>query len=119
MARNTRQQRRARRREAAAEATEQKQQQAPAPSDGQRARARPQQVRPPATPPKQQTGRREPRERGRFVKESWAELNKVEWPGRNQVLTGSIVVIIACAIVGAYLWVTDLALQRLVERVLL
>jgi preprotein translocase subunit SecE len=117
MARNTRQQRRARRREAAAQPAEQQQKQQTQ-GVGQRARARQQQVRP-AAPPKQQTGRREPRERGRFVKESWAELKKVEWPGRNQVLTGSVVVIIACAIVGAYLWVADLALQRLVERVLL
>ena len=62
---------------------------------------------------------RHDRRRGGFVRESWAELNKVEWPGRNQVLTGSVVVVIACAIVGAYLWVADLALQELVERVLL
>ena len=83
------------------------------------ARARQQQLRPAAQPVKQQTGRREPAQRGRFVRESWGELKKVEWPNRTQVLTGTIVVIIACAIVGAYLWVADLAFQNLVERVLL
>ena len=57
--------------------------------------------------------------RGGFVKESWGELKKVEWPNRPQVLTGTIVVIVAVAIVGAYLWVADQAFQRLVEKVLL
>jgi preprotein translocase subunit SecE len=114
MARNTRQQRRARRRqeEGGAPAAEQ-------PKLAQRARARQQQVRPGAQPPKQQTGRREPAPRGRFVRESAAELRKVEWPGRNQVTTGSIVVIIACAIVGAYLWLLDLGFRNLVEEVIL
>ena len=85
----------------------------------QRARARQQQVRPSAQPVKQQTGRKEARQRGRFVRESWGELKKVEWPSRNQVVQGTIVVIIACAIVGAYLYVADLAFQNLVEKVLL
>jgi preprotein translocase subunit SecE len=76
-------------------------------------------VRPSAQPVKQQTGRKEPRQRGRFVRESWGELKKVEWPSRNQVVQGTIVVIIACAIVGAYLYAADVAFQNLVERVLL
>jgi preprotein translocase subunit SecE len=57
--------------------------------------------------------------RGSFVRESWGELKKVEWPNRQQVVTGSVVVIILCAIVGAYLWVADLAFQNVVEKVLL
>jgi preprotein translocase subunit SecE len=77
------------------------------------------QVRPGAAPPKQQTGRRESAPRGRFVRESWGELKKVEWPGRGQVMQGTVVVLIACAIVGAYLWVADLAFRNLVERVLI
>jgi preprotein translocase subunit SecE len=35
------------------------------------------------------------------------------------VLTGSIVVIIACAIVGAYLYGADMVFRPFVERVLL
>jgi preprotein translocase subunit SecE len=84
----------------------------------QRARARQQQTRPAAQPQKQQTGRREPAERGRFARESWAELRKVEWPGRAQVIQGTIVVIIACAIVGAYLWLADLVLKNVVQKIL-
>ena len=64
-------------------------------------------VRPGMQPASTQTGRREQRERGRFVKESWAELKKVEWPNRAQVVQGTIVVIIACVIVGTYLYAAD------------
>ncbi len=122
MARAGRQQRRAARRAQSGDEKQQPKQQAkqqPQQKAPSRTRARQQQLRPGATPPKQQTGRREAAQRGRFVRESWGELKKVEWPGRNQVMQGTIVVIIACAIVGAYLWVADLAFRNLVERVLL
>jgi preprotein translocase SecE subunit len=91
----------------------------PKPKPQQRTRTRQQQVRPAAQPVAQQTGRREPRQRGRFVKESWGELQKVDWPGRTQVLTGTIVVLIACIIVGAYLYGADQALRPLVRNLLL
>ena len=85
----------------------------------QRARARQPQVRPNMQPASTQTGRRERRERGRFVKESWGELKKVEWPSRAQVIQGTIVVIIACAIVGTYLWFADLIFKPFVRDILL
>jgi preprotein translocase subunit SecE len=85
----------------------------------QRARQRQAQVRPAAQPTSVQTGRREPRERGKFVKEAWAELKKVEWPGRGQVVQGTIVVLIACIIVGAFLYGADQAFKPLVRNVLL
>ena len=112
MARQGRQQRRDRREQSGAPAAD-------GSSVSRRARQRQQQVRPAAQSVKQQTGRREPRQRGRFARESYAELRKVEWPGRNQVLQGTVVVIIACAIVGAYLWVIDLGFKELVENVIL
>jgi preprotein translocase subunit SecE len=59
------------------------------------------------------------RRRGSFVRESWAELNKVEWPNRAQVIQGTVVVIIACAIVGAFLWGADQILRPFVRDVLL
>ncbi len=85
----------------------------------QRTRQRQAQVRPAQQPVAQQTGRRESRQRGRFVKESWAELQKVDWPGRAQVVQGTIVVIIACVIVGVYLYGADQALRPLVRNLLL
>jgi preprotein translocase subunit SecE len=81
--------------------------------------ARQAQVRPGAQPPSTQTGRREPRERGRFVREAWAELKKVEWPSRAQVMQGTIVVIIACVIVGAFLYGADQMFKPFVRNVLL
>ena len=55
----------------------------------------------------------------RFVGESVAELKKVEWPTQSQVIQGTIVVIIACAIVGAYLYAADLVFKPLVRDLLL
>ncbi|HEX4979175.1 MAG TPA: preprotein translocase subunit SecE [Acidimicrobiales bacterium] len=57
--------------------------------------------------------------RGGFVRESIGELKKVEWPDRAQVIQGTIVVIVACAIVGAYLWGADQVLKPFVRDVLL
>jgi preprotein translocase SecE subunit len=59
------------------------------------------------------------RSRFGFVHESWAELKKVDWPGQNQVIQGTVVVLIACLVVGAFLYVNDLVWKRVVENVLL
>ena len=48
-----------------------------------------------------------------------AELKKVEWPGQQQLIQGTAVVLIACVIVGTYLWLADLAFKRLVQHVFL
>ena len=109
MARETRRQRRDQRKSAGA---------APKPP-AQRSRSTQPQVRPGMQPSSTQTGRREPRERGRFVRESWAELKKVEWPSRAQVVQGTIVVIIACVIVGTYLYAADQIFKPFVRNVLL
>ena len=110
MAKQTRAQRRARREKEAA-----------AQSGGmvQRARARQQQVRPAAQVEKRQTGRREPVQRGRFIREAWGELKKVEWPNQSQVVQGTIVVLIACVIVGAFLFGADQLFKPLVRNVFL
>ncbi len=112
MARNTRQRRRQRRR---AQDGEEKQ------SVTQRARTRQQAVRPAAQVPKTQTGARRMPGGGfrRFVGEAIAELKKVEWPSQTQVMQGTVVVIIACLIVGAYLWIADLTFKPFVRDILL
>jgi preprotein translocase SecE subunit len=63
----------------------------------------------------QRAGRR----RLSFIRESWAELRKVEWPNRAQVVQGTIVVVIACAIVGIFLYGADQAIRPLVKHVFL
>jgi preprotein translocase subunit SecE len=86
----------------------------------------------PPAPPRRPTARasarpepaREPRAargggvRG-FVGESWAELKKVEWPTQNQLIQGVVVVVIACVIVGIFLYASDLIFKRLVQDVFL
>ena len=44
---------------------------------------------------------------------------KVEWPSRAQVIQGTIVVLIACIIVGAYLYAADQTFKPFVRNVLL
>ena len=111
MARETRRQRRDQRKASGAP-------KAVSTSGAQRTRSQAQ-VRPGMQPASTQTGRREQRERGRFVRESWAELKKVEWPSRAQVVQGTIVVIIACVIVGTYLYAADQVFKPFVRNVLL
>jgi len=82
-------------------------------------RGRQLQPRPAQQPVKQQTGRRETKERGQFIRESAAELRKVDWPSRAQTFQGVVVVIIACVIVGFYLWGLDQVIRPLVDHVLL
>ena len=53
----------------------------------------------------------------RFVAESWGELKKVEWPGQSQLIQGVVVVLIACLIVGVFLYTCDLLFKRLVQNV--
>jgi preprotein translocase SecE subunit len=116
MARQTRQQRRARRA-----------QQQPALAGG-----------PPAAPPIRPVARdsgdgqpeRRPRRPGEerrapgfgfihFVQEAIAELKKVEWPNQQAVISGTAVVLIACVIVGTYLWLNDELWKYVVKHVLL
>jgi preprotein translocase subunit SecE len=106
VARQTRSQRRARR-----------QAQAESGSVTQRARTRQAQVRPAQQQAKTQTGAKRREESGirRFLSESWGELKKVEWPTQKHVIQGTVVVLVACIIVGTYIWIADVAFKRLVE----
>ena len=61
----------------------------------------------------------EQRRRGGFIRESIAELRKVDWPNRAQTIQGTVVVIIAVLIVGAYLWGIDQIIRPFVRDVLL
>jgi preprotein translocase subunit SecE len=94
--------------------------QAPAAPATQRARDRRRQVKP-VQQAKSQTGAQRERQGGFrvFAGESYAELRKVEWPGRRQLVSASVVVLIAIAVVGAYLAAADFLFSRLVRDVLL
>jgi len=58
------------------------------------------------------------RSRLSFFGESWAELQKVEWPGQSQVIQATVVVLIACIVVGVYLYANDLVWKHVVQRIL-
>ena len=94
--------------------------QAPAPAAAPRSRDRRRQVKPVAQT-KSQTGAQRERRGGMrgFTAESYGELRKVEWPGRRQLFSATIVVLIAIAVVGAYLAAADFVFSRLVRDVLL
>ena len=57
--------------------------------------------------------------RSHFVFEAWAELKKVEWPNQNQVIQGTVVVLVACIVVGTYLYLNDTVWKHVVSKVLL
>jgi preprotein translocase subunit SecE len=54
-----------------------------------------------------------------FTQESWAELRKVDWPGQRQLVSATVAVIVAVAVVGIFLWGADAALSRLVRDIIL
>ncbi|HEY2353934.1 MAG TPA: preprotein translocase subunit SecE [Gaiellaceae bacterium] len=55
----------------------------------------------------------------RFMREAWAELKKVEWPTQQKVISGTAVVIVACLLVGTFLYVNDRVWGYVVQHVLL
>jgi preprotein translocase subunit SecE len=59
----------------------------------------------------------QPEERhGHFIAESLAELKKVEWPGQAQVIQGTVVVLVACVVVGIFLYLNDLLWKPVVSN---
>ncbi len=52
----------------------------------------------------------------KFVRESWAELRKVQWPTRQQVAQGTLVVGVVTAVFAAYISAVDQVAVRLVQQ---
>jgi preprotein translocase subunit SecE len=62
-----------------------------------------------------------PRAGGRavaFLRASWAELQRVQWPDRRQVAQATAVVLGFVAIAGAYLGLADYVAQKIVNAIL-
>jgi preprotein translocase SecE subunit len=53
-----------------------------------------------------------------FLRASWAELQRVQWPDRRQVTQATAVVLGFVAIAGAYLGAADWAAQRVVDFII-
>jgi len=53
-----------------------------------------------------------------FLRASWAELQRVQWPDRRQVVQATAVVIGFVAVAGAYLGLADLVAKEIVEQII-
>ena len=53
-----------------------------------------------------------------FIRASWAELQRVQWPDRRQVFQATAVVLGFVAIAGAYLGLADYVAKEIVEFIL-
>ncbi len=54
----------------------------------------------------------------RFFRDYKSEIKKIVWPGWKDVVKNTFIVIIMCLIVGAFIWVVDFGLAKLLELVL-
>jgi len=68
----------------------------------------------PATRPSQSL----PRRAVAFLRASWAELQRVQWPDRRQVTQATTVVLGFVAVAGLYLGAADWAAQKIVNFIL-
>jgi preprotein translocase SecE subunit len=72
----------------------------------------------PAKSQPQKSAAKPPKEKGRlrtFLRSSWAELKRVQWPDRKQMSTMTSIVIGFVIIAGAYLGAIDWVANRLVN----
>ena len=53
-----------------------------------------------------------------FVREVMAEFRKVIWPSRQELINSTVVVITVTVVVAVFLGGVDVALARIVERIL-
>ena len=50
-----------------------------------------------------------------FIREYKSEIKKIRWPDFKTVLKNTIIVLIVCAVVGAFIWVLDFGLGNLIK----
>lgn len=53
-----------------------------------------------------------------FFKDYKSEIKKIVWPGPRDVTKNTLVVLIMCLIVGAFIWLLDFGLGKLLEVIL-
>ena len=52
-----------------------------------------------------------------FVKESYAELRKVIWPTREEVVSSTKVVLVSVAIISVALWLVDFVIYQGIDLI--
>ncbi len=53
-----------------------------------------------------------------FLKEVKAELKNVTWPNKEETVGSTWVVLIAVGLIGTFIWIVDIFLQKMVTLVL-
>lgn len=53
-----------------------------------------------------------------FFRDYKSEVKKIVWPGWKDVLKNTVIVLIICLIIGAFIWVIDFGLAKLLELIL-
>ncbi|NLK52591.1 MAG: preprotein translocase subunit SecE [Syntrophomonadaceae bacterium] len=51
-----------------------------------------------------------------FLRSVWAELKKVHWPNRKELITYTGVVLVAVALVAMLIWMVDSVLSLLLDQ---
>jgi len=59
-----------------------------------------------------------PQRVAQFCRDYKSEIKKIVWPGPRAVVRNTIVVLIACALIGAFIWVLDFGLAKLLNLIL-
>lgn len=54
----------------------------------------------------------------RFLRDYKSEIKKIVWPGFKDVLKNTGIVIVMCIIIGAFIWLLDFGLGKLLELIL-
>ena len=54
----------------------------------------------------------------RYFRDYKSEVKKIVWPGLNEVVKNTVIVLIICLIIGAFIWAVDFGLAKLLELVL-
>jgi len=54
----------------------------------------------------------------RFFREVRAEMSKVTWTGRKEIISGTVAVLVLSGIVSMFLWVIDFGLSQVIRLVL-
>ena len=53
-----------------------------------------------------------------FFREYKSEIKKIRWPDFKTVIKNTVIVLIVCAVVGAFIWLLDLGLGNLIQWLL-
>lgn len=54
----------------------------------------------------------------KFLRGAWAELKKVSWPNRQQIIAYTGVVLVSVVFVGALIWIADSILSKILKFII-